>query len=326
MTEIANRQQADLTPTNTPDTVATSATVDLQKWALELDAAHKFGRALATSNFVPQGLRMKSKGVYKTPEELANDVTAIILAGKSVGYDPMQSVQQLFIVHGMPSMYARSMVALVLSHGHELRRGEASERSVTWNARRKGETDWQAFTWTLERAERAGYTSNPKYKTNPTEMLSAKASTEACRVVFPDVLQGIAYSVEETELEDLGEAPEPAPQEPAKPKRKVTRRKQQSTPAPSLPDAAKDTSADDEPTEDVDTETGEVTESDDGTDPATPAQIDAVVSALDAAGHTTKAAKQTAIADALGEQKSATQLTSFEADMLARHFTEEAAA
>lgn len=180
----------------------------LESWVNALGHANKIASFMAQSNFVPLPLRSKGKGSFKTVDELTMDVTAIIMAGASIGYDPFQSVQQMFIVHGSPAMYARSMVALVKSHGHKLDQAASSPEAVTVRARHRDETEWHEFTWTIQRATQAGYTSNPKYKSNPQEMLYAKAATEACRRMFPEVLAGISpYSVEESELEDLGENP-----------------------------------------------------------------------------------------------------------------------
>ena len=101
---------------------------------------------------------MYKRQSFKTIDELAADAAAVILAGKSVGLDPMQAVQNIFPVHGMPSMYARTMAALVIAQGHDLVRSEATDDSVTVQARRKGEDRWQGFTWTMSRAAKAGYT------------------------------------------------------------------------------------------------------------------------------------------------------------------------
>lgn len=266
MTDIAVPQPAGALAA--PALPSVAGVASLEGWVTALGHANKIAQFMARSNFVPMPLRKKGKDSYKTPDELTMDVTAIILAGASIGYDPFQAVQQMFIVHGSPAMYARSMVALVKSHGHKLDRSHADAQSVTVRARHKDATDWHEFTWTFQRAQTAGYTSNPKYKTNPVEMLYAKAATEACRVMFPEVLSGISpYSVEEAELEDLGEEPPArtigtdATAEPATAKRKITRAK---APAPALPDVVRDAPQDAEPEptavedEPVDVETGEL--------------------------------------------------------------------
>lgn len=261
MTELATRgPNAELTMPVMP---GATGIANLEAWVAALGHANQIASFMANSNFVPLPLRQKSKGVFKSVDELTMDVTAIIMAGASVGYDPFQAVQQMFIVHGSPAMYARSMVALVKSHGHKVDQLAASAQSVTVRARHRDESDWQEFTWDMDRANRAGYTSNPKYKTNPQEMLYAKAATEACRRMFPEVLAGISpYSVEESELEDLGEAPSaPAPAAPAaKPATRKVTRARPAAPAPVAPAVIHDApepEAETEGDEAFDTATGE---------------------------------------------------------------------
>lgn len=190
---LAHVQQHDPLPRLNP----TAGTVDLIREAQELQAAYQFGEALASTQFVPAAFQGKP-----------GDVAAAVLAGRSVGMDPITSLQNIFVVKGKPAMYARTMHAIVLAAGHEITRTEATPQSVTVAARRKGEAEWQEFTWTIERADKAGYLSNSKYKSDPIAMLTAKAIAEACRVIAPDVLTGVAaYAAEEIELEDMGERP-----------------------------------------------------------------------------------------------------------------------
>jgi hypothetical protein len=173
-----------------------SGTIDLAAWAREMQAAAVLGATLCKTDFVPKDFRGKPEAA-----------TAAILAGKSLGMDPLSALQNIFVIHGRPGLYARTMHALVIAQGHEFHRTEATPQSVTVQARRKGSTEWQSFTWTMDRATVAGYVkTNAKYKENPVEMLYAKALSEACRVIAPDVLTGVAaYAVEE--LEDMGERP-----------------------------------------------------------------------------------------------------------------------
>lgn len=244
--------------------VQTAGMVQLEEWAAELGYAHKIAQAMAHSNFLPKSLREKGRGIVKPIEEMANDAAVVILAGKSVGLDPLQSVQNIFPVHGQPSMYARTMGALVVAQGHGVRRMSATEEAVTYAVRRKGDDTWQEFTWTIQRAQKAGYTSNSKYGSDPIAMLGAKALAEACRTVFPDVLLGMAYSVEDMELEDMGETPATAAPAAAKtitrkPKAQAaeppTRPAQTPAPAPAEP-AAQDPVAN--TADSVDTATGEI--------------------------------------------------------------------
>lgn len=197
--ELATRNTAEL-DVSAPTIMAapSAAVVDLAAWAAELTAAHQIGSALCKTAFVPKDFQGK-------PDAAA----AAILAGKSLGMDPLSALQNIFVIHGRPGLYARTMHALVIAQGHEVIRTHAAPQAVTVQARRKGSAEWQEFTWTMERATAAGYVkTNAKYKDNPIAMLTAKALAEACRVIAPDVLTGVAaYAVEE--LEDVGERPEP---------------------------------------------------------------------------------------------------------------------
>lgn len=205
--------------------LSTSAgSIQLAEWAAELGAAHQLGTALCKTAFVPKDFMGK-------PEAAA----AAILAGKSLGLDPMNALSNIFVVHGRPALYARTMTALVMAQGHEVIRTEASPERVTVSARRKGQQQWQDFVWTIGRAKTAGYTSNSKYQSDPIAMLTAKAQAEACRTIAPDVLAGMPYSAEEMELEDLGEQSAAKPVEAPK-TTKITRKpKAQTAERPARP-------------------------------------------------------------------------------------------
>jgi hypothetical protein len=225
MSEVAIPQQAGApAPFSAAGLPPTAATVSLMEWAQELGAAHQLGTALCSTEFVPASFRGK-------PEAAA----AAILAGKSLGLDPMNALANIFVVSGRPSMYARTMAALVLQAGHTIRRVEATEQRVVYEGRRKGETTFTRVEWTIARAQKAGYTSNKKYQTDPIGMLTAKCQAEICRVIAPDVLTGIAAtSVEEVELDDLGEQTSaPAADTAPKTKRTINRAK---APTPDLPE------------------------------------------------------------------------------------------
>lgn len=206
MTEIQQWEAQEVAPQNdhqpaqfAPVNVS-QGVVDLHSWAQELDSAHRLGQALCQTDFVPKDFKGK-------PEAAA----AAILAGKALGLDPMNSLSNIFVIHGKPALYARTMAGMVMEHGHELVRTVATPEQVTIMARRKNQEQWQEFTWTIERAQTAGYTSNKLYKSDPVAMLTAKAQAEACRTIAPDVLTGVAtYSVEDHQLDNIGRPTRPS--------------------------------------------------------------------------------------------------------------------
>lgn len=311
-TEVAragdNAATAALAPVATAP-VATDTTRSLEAWASELTHAYTIATTICNTMFVPAHFRGK-------PEETA----AAILYGYTLGLPPTVSVRSIYSVHGTPALYAQSMYALALSKGHEIERVYADDERVEFRCRRRGQREWQKVEWTIERAKKAKYTSNSKYQENPVGMLTEKCKAEAAKLVAPEALAGL-NSVEEIELgdytpsspSDLGER---AAEDP-KPKTKVARKPRAAAPAPELPAAVMDAPRDDEP-ETVDAEPVD--------EPAlaTPAQIAALVAALNAVGHETSAQKKTAIAEQLGMPKSANELTGEEADVLVQVFEAQA--
>lgn len=161
----------------------------LVKQAQALDAAHKIGTALANTQMVPQAFRGKP-----------DDAAAAILYGAELGLKPTQALQQVFVVHGQPAIYARTMVGLLKAKGYRFETVASTDDYVTVRGESpRGEVE--ESTWTLDRAKKAGYTGNKKYQSDPQAMLYAKAASEVCRKLAPDVLLGIRYTAEDLELE-----------------------------------------------------------------------------------------------------------------------------
>ena len=163
----------------------------LVAWATALHAAHQIGSALCQTSFAPAAFRGKP-----------DDAAAMILYGDELGLTPGTALQSGFVVSGRPGLYARAMHAIVLSGGHEVWTVEKSDAKVTVAGRRKGSTHVHEETWTAARAQKAGYTANKKYSTDPQAMLYARALADVCRVIAPDALAGLDYTVEELELVD----------------------------------------------------------------------------------------------------------------------------
>lgn len=161
----------------------------LVKQAQAMDAAYKIGSALANTQMVPQTFRGKP-----------DDATAAILYGAELGLKPTQALQQVFVVHGQPAIYARTMVGLLKAKGYVFETVESNDEAVTVRGTSpRGEVEQS--TWTIARAQKAGYTSNKKYQSDPQAMLYAKAASEVSRKLAPDVLLGIRYTAEDLELE-----------------------------------------------------------------------------------------------------------------------------
>jgi hypothetical protein len=163
----------------------------LVAWAQAASAAHSLATSLVRTSFVP-------KAFAGNPA----DATAAIILGDELGLSPLSALRSLYVIGGTPALYARTMTALVMSHGHEIWTVEETEQKVTVAGRRKGSDHQESVTWTIARAQKAGYTSNKKYQTDPIAMLYARAAGDVARRIAPDVLAGVPYSVEEIELSE----------------------------------------------------------------------------------------------------------------------------
>ena len=162
----------------------------LVAWAGAASAAHQLASSLSRTSFVPKAFQGN-----------AADATAAIMLGDELGLSPIAALRSIYIISGTPALYARTMVALAMSHGHDIWTEESSDRQVTVCGRRRGSEHVERATWTLDRARKAGYTNNKKYDTDPQAMLYSKAAAEIARKVAPDVLSGVPHSVEDLELE-----------------------------------------------------------------------------------------------------------------------------
>ncbi|MBM4494775.1 hypothetical protein GS436_21025 [Rhodococcus hoagii] len=118
-----------------------------------------------------------------------------------LGLNPIQSLQQIFVVQGKPAIYARTMVALLKTRGYLIETIESTDTSVTVRGTDPQTGIVEESTWTIDRAKKAGYTSNKKYDTDPHGDAVREGATEVARKIAPDVLLGIAHSREELELD-----------------------------------------------------------------------------------------------------------------------------
>lgn len=188
----------------------------IHAWAQAASDAHKLVTPLVGTDFVPAHFRPKI-----TPNSTAEErdaayrqatasATAAVLYGAEAGLSPLQALQGIYVISGRPAMYARTMLALVLSKGHEVWTEDVTDSRAVVCARRKGSEHVERVIFTMDQAKRAGYTTNTRYQKGPQDMLLARAQAGACRRVAPDALLGMAYAAEEL-LDDMAaESGEPA--------------------------------------------------------------------------------------------------------------------
>lgn len=174
----------------------------LGQWVTAARQAHELVSPLVDTPFVPDAYRPRVDQRATDEEKAAArniavaNATAAVLQGITLGLDPLTALQQIYIIHGRPGMYAEAMVALVKAAGHEVWEEDISDSRAVVCGRRRGETHVHRVTITMDQAKKAGWTSNQAYTKTPQDMLYARAAGRACKRTAPEVLLGIA-SVEE---------------------------------------------------------------------------------------------------------------------------------
>lgn len=153
--------------------------------ASDLDAMIRVSQMLAKSSLVP--------GAYRGKPE---NVLLAALAGQPFGWDPTMSMRSFHIIDGTPSLKPEIMLALVRRSGHSVS-GDTSPTGATITGKRRDTGDEMTVTFTLEDAKRAGLANKNVWKTYPASMCWARALSQLCRMLFPDVVLGAGYTPEE---------------------------------------------------------------------------------------------------------------------------------
>jgi hypothetical protein len=195
---------------------------DTDSWTSVLPDVIDLARAINDTDFIPAGLRKSVAGT-----------AAAILYGREVGLGPITTLQNTYVVHGKVGVSAEIMRAMVFSAGHQIVFEESTSATCRVRGRRAGSDDWSTVQWTIDDAKRAGLVRKDSgWVTFPRRMLQARASSELCQMVFPDVIHGFV-TVEE--LEDAAAANGQIPAETTTVQRKAGAKKAAQTPAKAEP-------------------------------------------------------------------------------------------
>jgi len=128
-------------------------------------------------------------------------VMAVILKGRELGLPPMEALNSIYVIEGIPTLSAHLMLALIRRAGHRVWFSESSGAGATICGQRR---EWdgelgpvESVTWTIDMARAAGLLNKDNWKHYPDAMLRARAATALARMTFSDVLMGAVYSPEE---------------------------------------------------------------------------------------------------------------------------------
>lgn len=127
-----------------------------------------------------------------------------MLYGREMGLPPMTSLYEIDLIEGTGSLPARIMIALVRRRGlGEITPIENTHEKATIKvtSARFPDKEWE-FTFSLEDAKRAELLGRKVWIKYPKDMLHNRVVSQACRIVFPEIFTGIAYTSEELGSDD----------------------------------------------------------------------------------------------------------------------------
>jgi hypothetical protein len=188
--------QAPVLRSRTTPAVATPVPIAEAELELELRKAHAIARA---GDAIPKGYR-------------GND-GAVLLAlewSQHHGMTLLQAMQCVSFVQGRPVVDATAQRALAERAGYQVIPTEITPSSATVTVSRDGVAIGIA-SYTLDDAKRANLLGKDNWRTNPEDMLVARATTRAVRRYAPTVLFGLATPDEIDDPLEIPAAPEPPP-------------------------------------------------------------------------------------------------------------------
>ena len=126
------------------------------------------------------------------------EAAVILMTGRELGLQPMQSLRGIYVVDGKPTLSADMMVAVIRGSGlcESWCVVESTAERCTITTRRRGEQHDASRTWTRADADRAGVTGKDTWRKYPAAMLRHRCASDLARQEYPDVLLGL-YDPEE---------------------------------------------------------------------------------------------------------------------------------
>lgn len=167
--------------------------------------AIEFSKIIAASELCPK----EYQGKYQS-------VMIAMMMGAELGITTMQSLQNIAVINGRPSMWGDLVIGLVyaskiLASINERDPQECSKKDEgRCEVLRKGQPESVVRTYSYQMAIDAGLIKRARedmpWRTNKGRMLQMRARAWALRDTFPDVLKGLQIR---EEVDDYPPAPEP---------------------------------------------------------------------------------------------------------------------
>ena len=135
-------------------------------------------------------------GGFRTPEQAMVAIFLAIAEGIPIG----RVIHEYHVINGRLVLRSECMLGRFQRAGGTIEYlvHNNTEVSILVSHPKGGSL---TVSWTIERARKAGLTANPTWTKHPAAMLTARATAEAVRAVYPACLSGI---IAEEEAEEIG--------------------------------------------------------------------------------------------------------------------------
>lgn len=151
------------------------------------EQAWQFSEMLANSEMVPKNFKGKPA-----------DILIAMQMGSEIGLQPMQSLQNIAVVNGRPTIWGDAVIAICQSSGMlEDITEEVTDDYATVTVKRAGQEP-HSVTFSMADAKKAGLAGKAGPWTQyPKRMMKNRARAYALRDKFADVLSGFGITEEE---------------------------------------------------------------------------------------------------------------------------------
>jgi hypothetical protein len=174
----------------------------LALWVNDFKGVAEVAAAIARTRFAPESLyvwRDRDGRKAFDAEATTAQVAAVIMTGQELGMSPMASLRSVDIIQGQPALRAIALRAVLLAQGHEIYVESATNTRATVVGRRRGSDHEQSITWSMDDAKSRNLAGKPNWRTQPRNMLIARATADVARLIAADALLGLPYVAEELE-------------------------------------------------------------------------------------------------------------------------------
>lgn len=176
----------------------------IQKKEYSLDEIEFLSKKFSESSLCPSAFKGRPA-----------DVFAMMCVGREMNLSPMQSMQFLGSINGLPFAYGDGLTALCQRHPEYIGIEEHMEGKIEDNTaiyyctfKRKGKPDVTNH-YSMAEAIKAGLMTKDNWRKHPRRMLQRRARAYAAKDQFADALMGLISEDEAEDIVRIEEIPQP---------------------------------------------------------------------------------------------------------------------